>query len=35
MAKQHVPLLEGERTYGRHREIDANDPGCVKTPFFM
>ncbi len=29
------PLLEGERTYGGHREIDAIDPGCVKTPFFM
>jgi hypothetical protein len=23
--------LEGERTYGRHREIDAIDRGRVKT----
>ena len=27
--------LERERTCGRHREMDAIDPGCVKTPCSM
>jgi len=26
-------VLEGERTYGRHREIDANDPDRTPTPW--
>jgi hypothetical protein len=26
------PKLPAKRTYGGHRGIDANDPGCVKTP---
>jgi hypothetical protein len=26
MAKTACPLLEGERTHGKHREIDAIDP---------
>jgi hypothetical protein len=25
------PLLEGERTYGRHREIDAIDPQATSA----
>ena len=35
MAKQNVrPLLGGERTYGRHSEIDAVDPERTSAPIF-
>ena len=27
-----LPVFAVERTFVRQAEIDANDPGCVKTP---